>query len=188
MYKIAGYTITYHASNAFSFYRYLLRRILINSLFGRIDYFGSRLMLEAEGHEGVLLREVAITANNSTKMRCFNVLRWKKHEDVDVWEKTEIDKIRKRYEKMKKRTVLLEDEEKSKALIDLERGNIKLEDKMGREILRHKLRVAKIDAIATGAVIKLDREMRKLEANVKEKARKMRADGKFSYAGCFMCI
>lgn len=121
-------------------------------------------------------------------MRCFSVLTLKKPEDIDVWEKNEIDNIRKRYEKMKKRSVLLENEEQSKALSKLEKGNIKVEDKKGREILLHKLTVAKIDAIGSGAVIKLDMKMRKLEASVKEKERKMRSEQKFRNADCFLCI
>ncbi|CAM8980283.1 unnamed protein product [Rhodiola kirilowii] len=111
-----------------------------------------------------------------------------KQENMDDWEKSEMDKIKKRYEKMKMRSVFLENEEKRKAVSSFESRNIKLEDKRGREILGYKLNVAKIDAIVTGALSVLDRKMRKQEGKVEEKAKKMKSVGKFQSAAYFLCI
>ncbi|KAL9666341.1 hypothetical protein QQ045_000670 [Rhodiola kirilowii] len=140
----------------------------------------------ADHHDVTMQREVAaITISRSNNKCCFVA---PKQENMDDWEKSEIDKIKKRYEKMKMRSVFLENEEKRKAVSSFESRNIKLEDKRGREILGYKLNVAKIDAIVTGALSVLDRKMRKQEGKVEEKAKKMKSVGKFQSAAYFLCI
>uniref|UniRef100_A0A7N0TWE1 Remorin C-terminal domain-containing protein n=1 Tax=Kalanchoe fedtschenkoi TaxID=63787 RepID=A0A7N0TWE1_KALFE len=106
---------------------------------------------------------------------CFLASSRTKAENVDAWEEAEVYKIKKWNEKMKTRSHLLENEEKNRAKTSLERNNIKLEDKKGRQVLRYKLTVAKIEAIATGATQILDRKLRKQEALIKDKARKMKS-------------
>ncbi|CAM9002667.1 unnamed protein product [Rhodiola kirilowii] len=183
-YTNGGSQVTYLVNHDFSIMRFIKaidQHITKNTI-------ARKMMTDAiaDHHDVTMQREVAaITISRSNNKCCFVA---PKQENMDDWEKSEMDKIKKRYEKMKMRSVFLENEEKRKAVSSFESRNIKLEDKRGREILGYKLNVAKIDAIVTGALSVLDRKMRKQEEKVEEKAKKMKSVGKFQSAAYFLCI
>nr|DAD34984.1 TPA_asm: hypothetical protein HUJ06_005623 [Nelumbo nucifera] len=95
-----------------------------------------------------------------------------------AWEKAEMAKIRKRYEQMKNQILLWEDEKKRKAKRRLDRKEGKLERRRQRALQHFSNETAKINQIAQAARENMERQRKKEESEVKEKANKIRSTGK----------
>uniref|UniRef100_A0A7N0TYF9 Remorin C-terminal domain-containing protein n=1 Tax=Kalanchoe fedtschenkoi TaxID=63787 RepID=A0A7N0TYF9_KALFE len=108
--------------------------------------------------------------------------------EIDTREKIEIDKIKKRYSKMRSRIQAWEDEKKAKARIKLQKKKIELESKKESNQRHYQLKIEHIGEIERGARAKMDEKMRSEEAEIKERAAKMRSVGRSRKALYFICF
>ncbi|CAN0870861.1 hypothetical protein LINGRAHAP2_LOCUS9666 [Linum grandiflorum] len=99
----------------------------------------------------------------------------------DSWEKAQLRKISKRYEKMKSKVVAWEEAKKMKAKLHMERKRNELEMRTTRNMQHYQSKLVRIDMIASGVKEQLDENRRKEESEVKEKARR----GGSSTNSCF---
>ncbi|XP_065848904.1 remorin 1.4-like [Euphorbia lathyris] len=97
---------------------------------------------------------------------------------VDSWEKAQIRKINKRYEKMKSEVVVWENAKKMQAKLSMERKRKELEMRKIRNMQHYQIKVDRIEAIAGGAKGQLEEKRRNDESEVREKAKHMRSKGK----------
>ncbi|KAL0355273.1 UNVERIFIED_CONTAM: hypothetical protein Sradi_3974200 [Sesamum radiatum] len=97
---------------------------------------------------------------------------------ADAWEKAQIAKIRKRYEKMQSEILAWENEKKLREKQKMERKKGELELRKSRNLRHYYSKIARIDDIAGGARAQVDEKRRQEESVVKEKARRMRATGR----------
>ncbi|CAI9111972.1 OLC1v1012328C1 [Oldenlandia corymbosa var. corymbosa] len=97
---------------------------------------------------------------------------------VDAWERSEMEKIRKRYEKMQYDILAWENEKKMRAKLQMENKKKDLELRKERNLQHYKTKVAKIDHTAGGARTQMEEKRKYEEKAVKEKARKIRSRGK----------
>lgn len=103
----------------------------------------------------------------------------------DSWEKAQMAKINKRYEKLKSSILAWENEKKVRARIKMERRKITLEQRRTRNQQHFDAKISRIDNISRGARDQLEEKRRKEESGIKEKARKMRMPGQKSVKYCF---
>ncbi|KAK6123111.1 hypothetical protein DH2020_043147 [Rehmannia glutinosa] len=97
---------------------------------------------------------------------------------ADAWEKAQIAKIRKRYEKMHSQIQAWENEKKLREKHQMERKKDELEQRKSRNLKHYYSKIARIDHIAGGARAQVDEKRKHEESIVKQKARKMRSTGK----------
>ncbi|XP_074569299.1 uncharacterized protein LOC141825939 [Curcuma longa] len=96
---------------------------------------------------------------------------------VDAWERAKMEKIRKRYDKLKFSIGKWEDEKKSKAKRRLERKEGDLELQRARAVQELRDEMARIDKLAGGARALAEERRRNDELKTKGKAKKMRSTG-----------
>ncbi|KAG6499911.1 remorin 1.4-like [Zingiber officinale] len=96
---------------------------------------------------------------------------------VDAWEMAKLDKIRKRYEKMKITILEWESNKKSKAKQHLERKQI-LERRQARALSEYRDEVLRIDKFAEEAKAIMEERKRNDELVVLEKEKRMRSMGR----------
>ncbi|CAM8905230.1 unnamed protein product [Rhodiola kirilowii] len=104
---------------------------------------------------------------------------------IDAWERAEIDKIKKRYSKIRSTIKSWEDDKKTRAKIKLQKKKIELECKKERNQRHYELKIAQIDVIGRGAKSNMEEKMRSDETKVKERAKKMRSNRRAAYFLCF---
>ncbi|KAK4436979.1 hypothetical protein Salat_0031800 [Sesamum alatum] len=97
--------------------------------------------------------------------------------EADAWEKAQIAKIRKRYEKMQTEILAWENEKKLRQKKKMERKKGELELRKSRNLQHYYSKIGRIDHMAAGAKAQLDEKRRQEESVVKEKARRMRSTG-----------
>ncbi|XP_015571992.1 remorin 1.4 isoform X2 [Ricinus communis] len=105
---------------------------------------------------------------------------------IDSWEKAQLRKINKRYEKMKAEVLAWENAKKIEAKMHMERKKNELELRKSRNLQYYQIKVERIEAVAGGAKGQLEEKRRSEESEVKEKARNMRLKGK-NPVRCFCC-
>ncbi|KAK4376614.1 hypothetical protein RND71_002910 [Anisodus tanguticus] len=118
--------------------------------------------------------------------------------EADIWEKEQMEKIRKRYKKLIKEIVEWETKKKKKTKRELERieaellsnKSMKLQAELDRrraKAIRHfNNEVGRIESIAGGAKEQADQHRKNEELKVIEKANKIRSTGKMpSTCSCF---
>ncbi|CAA0840654.1 Remorin family protein [Striga hermonthica] len=101
-----------------------------------------------------------------------------------AWEKGQIEKIRKRYEKMQSEIIAWENEKKLTEKHEMERKKEELEQRKSTNLKHYYNKIARIDHIARGAKAQLEEKRKHEEFIVKEKARKIRSTGKTPF-NCF---
>ncbi|KAI5410192.1 remorin 4.1 [Lathyrus oleraceus] len=103
---------------------------------------------------------------------------------AEAWEKAKIQKIQKRYEKMKLQILSWEGEKRIQAKIQMERKKNELDHQRENVIEHYKRKIARLDMIGQRAIKELEDERRKEELKVKEKANKIRKTGRMPVT-CF---
>ncbi|KAJ1406268.1 Remorin, C-terminal [Sesbania bispinosa] len=103
---------------------------------------------------------------------------------AEAWEKAKIERIRKRYEKIKSKILSWESEKKIQVKLQMERKKSELDHRRAMEIQHYKHKVARIDKIAEAAITQLEDLRRKEESEIREKAKKVRKTGKVP-VNCF---
>ncbi|KAK7411372.1 hypothetical protein VNO78_02805 [Psophocarpus tetragonolobus] len=101
-----------------------------------------------------------------------------KNDKATIWEKTKIERIQKRYQKIKSKILAWESERKILAKMQMERKKSQWELKRAMEMQHYKNKIARIDMIAQGAITQLEDHKRKEESKAKEKAKKIRKTGR----------
>ncbi|KAF3437583.1 hypothetical protein FNV43_RR20339 [Rhamnella rubrinervis] len=96
---------------------------------------------------------------------------------AEAWEKTQMEKIKNRYEKLKSTILAWENEKKMRAKIMSERTKSTLEQRMTANQKHYQNKIARIDEIARGARAQIEEKRRNKESDVKEKAKKIRSTG-----------
>ncbi|KAL3824758.1 hypothetical protein ACJIZ3_020787 [Penstemon smallii] len=104
---------------------------------------------------------------------------------ADAWERAQISKIRKRYEKMQSEIVAWENEKKLRQKHQMERRKNELELRKSRNLKHYESKISRIDRIGYGARTQVEEKRKQEEYIVKEKARKMRLTGKAPQVYCF---
>ncbi|CAI0555229.1 unnamed protein product [Linum tenue] len=89
----------------------------------------------------------------------------------DSWEKAQLRKISKRYEKMEAKIVGWQEAKKMQTKLKMERKRNELEMRRTRNMQHYQGKMERIDMIANGAKGQLEEKRRKEEAEVKHKAR-----------------
>ncbi|CAM8911179.1 unnamed protein product [Rhodiola kirilowii] len=79
---------------------------------------------------------------------------------IDAWERAEIEKIKKRYNKIRSTIKYWEDDKKTRAKIKLQKKKIELECKKERNQRHYELKIAQIDVIGRGARSNMEEKMR----------------------------
>ncbi|XP_048330021.1 remorin isoform X2 [Ziziphus jujuba] len=107
---------------------------------------------------------------------------------ADVWEIAQMEKIRKRYEKMKSTILAWENKRKMKVKQKNERTKSILEQRRAQNQRHYQNKMARIDDIAKGARAQMEEKRRQEESEVKEKAKRIRSTGKVPVTCfCFSC-
>ncbi|KAL3528440.1 hypothetical protein ACH5RR_007762 [Cinchona calisaya] len=122
------------------------------------------------------VRPVAFTTNEQKQKG-----NRKKHRNsetrTDSWEKAEMAKIKKRYEKMQSNILAWENEKKMREKLQQEKKKNELELRRERNLQHYRSKLARIDHIAGEARAQIEEKRKFDESAVKEKARKMRSTG-----------
>ncbi|XP_011013144.1 PREDICTED: remorin [Populus euphratica] len=105
---------------------------------------------------------------------------------ADSWEKDQLRKINRRYEKMKSKILDWEKARKMRAKLHGEKKKSELELRRARNMQHYQNKIARIDMISGGARRQLEEKRRNEEFEVKEKAKHMRSRGR-SPSRCFCC-
>ncbi|KAG0476597.1 hypothetical protein HPP92_012974 [Vanilla planifolia] len=105
---------------------------------------------------------------------------------ADKWEQARMEKIKKRYEKMRNSILQWESEKKVKAKRRMERKERELEMRRARILQEFRNELQRIDMIASGAKAVADDTRRSDELRAKEKAKRSRSMGKDNYK--FFCF
>ncbi|KAK9052183.1 hypothetical protein SSX86_028811 [Deinandra increscens subsp. villosa] len=111
-------------------------------------------------------------------------------EDIkaEVWEKTEMERIKERYEKLNAKILEWENEKKAKAKKKLSRSqDNESQKKRARALQSYKNKTEMIDQIAEGARAQADENRRKDVIKVKKKADTIRQTGKIPTKTCLCC-
>ncbi|TKY73338.1 Remorin, C-terminal [Spatholobus suberectus] len=101
-----------------------------------------------------------------------------KNDEALVWEKAKIERIQKRYEKIKSKILSWEIERKIQAKQQMERKKSEWDHKRAMEMQHYRNKIARIDMIAQGAITRLEDRKRKQESKAREKAKKIRKTGR----------
>ncbi|CAN8252012.1 unnamed protein product [Cochlearia groenlandica] len=107
---------------------------------------------------------------------------------ADSWEKSQINKIRLRYEKMKAEIVGWENERKLAAKLKMEKRKSEWQKRKDINNQHYKTKLARIQLISDGAKKQHEEKRKSKEAQVQETVKKMRRKGKvpINYF-CFRC-
>ncbi|XP_050151560.1 remorin 1.4-like isoform X1 [Malus sylvestris] len=106
----------------------------------------------------------------------------------DAWERAQMKKIQRRYEKVKATIVAWENEKKMQAKAKMERRKNEIEQRRARNMQHYQIKQARIDQIAGGARAQAEEKRRNEESKVKEKAKRIRSTGKApATCFCFTC-
>ncbi|KAI9381073.1 hypothetical protein POPTR_015G049700v4 [Populus trichocarpa] len=105
---------------------------------------------------------------------------------ADSWEKDQLRKINRRYEKMKSKILDWEKAKKMRAKLHGEKKKSELELRRARNMQHYHNKIARIDLISGRARGQLEEKRRNEELEVKEKAKHMRSKGR-SPSRCFCC-
>ncbi|CAI9767683.1 unnamed protein product [Fraxinus pennsylvanica] len=103
---------------------------------------------------------------------------------ADAWERSQLEKIHKRYQKMHSNILAWENEKKVRAKQQMERNKDELELRKSRNLKHYQNKLARIDHISTGAKAQLEEKRKYEDSIVKEKARKMKSTGKAPIGWC----
>ncbi|KAL8457590.1 hypothetical protein ACS0TY_034639 [Phlomoides rotata] len=123
----------------------------------------------------------AISFNGEVQIRHkegSRTLRSSSDSKADVWEKTQIAKIRKRYEKVHSDIQAWENEKKLREKQKLERRKNEEGVRISRNVKHYERKIRRIDNIGLGGRSQVEEKRKDQELIVKEKARKMRLTGK----------
>ncbi|KAK0586115.1 hypothetical protein LWI29_001175 [Acer saccharum] len=102
---------------------------------------------------------------------------------ADAWERAQMEKIIKRYEKIKSGILDWENERKMQAKLKMERKKSELEKRRTANQKHYQNKIARIEHIAGGARAQAEEERRKKESEIKQI--KLRGKGPVRY--CFCC-
>ncbi|KAL5725886.1 hypothetical protein ACHQM5_008975 [Ranunculus cassubicifolius] len=103
---------------------------------------------------------------------------------ADAWEKAEMEKINKRYERMNSTILSWENEKKGKAKRRMDRIESEIERRRARATQRYRSDITKIDQVAGGARAVAEDKRRDDVTKTKEKANRIRRTGKVP-CSCF---
>ncbi|CAI8608279.1 unnamed protein product [Vicia faba] len=95
-----------------------------------------------------------------------------------AWEKAKLQRIQKRYEKMKLQILSWEGEKRIQAKIQMERKKNEMDHQRENVIEHYKRKIARLDMIGQRAIKELEDQRRKQELKVKEKANKIKKTGR----------
>ncbi|KAI9088364.1 hypothetical protein K1719_029813 [Acacia pycnantha] len=95
-----------------------------------------------------------------------------------VWEKANLQKIHKRYEKIKSKILSWEAEQKKQAKLHLERKSMMDPTTRAIEPQRYQNKIARIDMTARTAKAQLEDKRRKEESQIRETAKQIRETGR----------
>ncbi|XP_052174532.1 uncharacterized protein At3g61260-like [Diospyros lotus] len=106
-------------------------------------------------------------------------------DNADAWEKAAIAKIRKRYEKMNSRIIAWENVKKMKVKERMEAKKREMEQRIQVNLQHYQNKLARIDNSARGARLQLEEKRRHEEAEVKQRAKRIRSStGKLPVPSC----
>ncbi|CAI8604440.1 unnamed protein product [Vicia faba] len=97
---------------------------------------------------------------------------------AEAWEKAKLQRIQKRYEKMKLQILSWEGEKRIQAKIQMERKKNEMDHQRENVIEHYKRKIARLDMIGQRAIKELEDQRRKQELKVKEKANKIKKTGR----------
>ncbi|KAL5096117.1 hypothetical protein RYX36_000444, partial [Vicia faba] len=100
---------------------------------------------------------------------------------AEAWEKAKLQRIQKRYEKMKLQILSWEGEKRIQAKIQMERKKNEMDHQRENVIEHYKRKIARLDMIGQRAIKELEDQRRKQELKVKEKANKIKKTGRVSW-------
>ncbi|KVI06421.1 remorin [Cynara cardunculus var. scolymus] len=106
---------------------------------------------------------------------------------VDAWEKAELLKIEKRYEKSNQTILEWEKEKKARAKRRVEEKKKELDQRRSMNWQHYQNKLARIDHVAGGARSQTEDKKKHDEKKVKERAREMRSLEVSSPKYCFFC-
>ncbi|KAK1433696.1 hypothetical protein QVD17_10611 [Tagetes erecta] len=106
---------------------------------------------------------------------------------VDAWEKAELLKIQKRYEKRNLTILEWENEKKRRAKCRVEEKKKELDQRRSINWQHYQNKLARIDHVAGGARSQAEKNRRKEEQKIKERVKEMRSLGVSSPKYCFLC-
>lgn len=104
---------------------------------------------------------------------------------ADAWEKTEMAKIKERYEKLNSTILSWEDKKKKRAKRQMEKTESELERRRARALQQYRNEMESINKIAGGARAQAEERRRNKEIKVKKKANEIRSTGKVPKACCY---
>ncbi|KAL2461975.1 Remorin family protein [Abeliophyllum distichum] len=102
----------------------------------------------------------------------------------DAWERSQLAKIHKRYQKMHSNILSWENEKKLRAKQEMERKKQEVELRKSRNLIHYKNKISRIDHISNGAKAQLEEKRKYEESLIKEKARRMKSIGKAPISWC----
>ncbi|KAJ4713110.1 Remorin family protein [Melia azedarach] len=102
---------------------------------------------------------------------------------ADAWEREQIEKLNKRYEKTKSAVVAWENEKKSQARLKMEKKKAELEQRRKINEQHYQNKIARIERIAGGARAQAEEDRRNKEIEIKQRARKVDVHMKY----CICC-
>lgn len=104
---------------------------------------------------------------------------------AEAWENNQMEKLKKRFDKINSDLLAWENEEKARAKLQLEKKKNELAHRKERFFQYYRVQLAKIDHIAQGAKKQVE-DRRKFEGSaVKERAKKLRSARKSPPVCCF---
>ncbi|XP_038893935.1 uncharacterized protein LOC120082729 [Benincasa hispida] len=103
---------------------------------------------------------------------------------ADVWERNKMEKINKRYHKIKASILVWENERKMRAKLHMEKKKVELEHKKALFLQYYQDNIARIDQIAGGARAQLEEKRKREENKARETANRIRSTGRLPVT-CF---
>ncbi|CAH8391558.1 unnamed protein product [Eruca vesicaria subsp. sativa] len=104
---------------------------------------------------------------------------------ADAWEKSELAKIKAKYEKLNRKIDLWEGKKRDKARRKLDKSESEQEQRRKRGLQRFREDMEYIEQIAAGARAQAEKQRQNEEFKVKEKAGIVRSTGKIPAKACF---
>ncbi|MED6161330.1 hypothetical protein PIB30_059738 [Stylosanthes scabra] len=106
--------------------------------------------------------------------------------NAEAWEKAKLEKIQKRYEKIKSQILSWEREKKIHAKMHMERKKSELEKRRAVATQHYNIKIASIDQITQSAITQLEDKRRKELSKTTQKANNIRKTGRVPPAiNCF---
>lgn len=103
---------------------------------------------------------------------------------ADVWERNKMEKISKRYQKIKASILAWENEKKMRAKLHMEKKKVELERQKALVLQYYQENIAQIDQIAGGAMAQLEEKRKKEENKARKTANRIRSTGRLPVT-CF---